>query len=200
MGFIMGFETCGLWFRLQLHQRQESPQPGPGIHFAPNSAAAFRRTEPELRRRADDVVRNRSPRWGSSRLTPRSRNGHRAGPTDTPDFSPAHLSCGRPTWCPVTVPHSGRPVDPRRPTSQGPGNRRSAPRRVCHRLRATAPHGMFGASCPRGAMNAPAVTTRERTRRTAPWPSSDARRRLRRSSGWRGRRSRGGPDRSRWCG
>src|ERR1700722_19291195 len=71
---------------------------------------------------------------------------------------------------------------------------------VRSRLQATAPETTFGEFMSEGAMNAPAVPTRERTRRTAPWPSSDARRRLSRSSGCQGRRSRGGPDTSRWCG
>ena len=44
------------------------------------------------------------------------------------------------------------------------------------------------------------VRTRAPTRRGSPWPASGARRRLRRSWRCRGRRSRGGPGRSRSCG
>jgi hypothetical protein len=97
----------------------------PRIPFAPEFGRHVLQIEPELRRHADSAVRNRSTRRRPFRLTARSRDCHRAGPTDTPDCSPAHLAFGRSTWCPLTVPSMGRPADPRRPTFQGRDNRRS---------------------------------------------------------------------------
>ena len=121
---------CGI--RLQPHQKEKVRCRARGFPFAFEFGRYDSPIEPELNRHADDVVRNRSPRCGSSRLTPRSRNSHRAGPTDTPDFSPAHLSCGRPTWCPVTVPLAGtaRRLE-RTPLAKGSNvGRRSA--KACH--------------------------------------------------------------------
>jgi hypothetical protein len=125
MGFILGCVTYGLWNPFAAGPRRKCPLAGQRSAFAPEFGRHDSPREPEPNRHEDDAVPNRNTRCRSSRLTPRSRDGLRAGPTDTPGFSPAHLSCGRSTWCPVTVPSMGRPADPRRPTSQGRDNRRS---------------------------------------------------------------------------
>jgi len=115
---------CGI--RLQPHQKEKVRCRARGFPFAFEFGRYDSPIEPELNRHADDVVRNRSPRCGSSRLTPRSRNSHRAGPTDTPDFSPAHVTCARPPGARSPFPiRDTRPADPRWPTSQGRDNRRS---------------------------------------------------------------------------
>jgi hypothetical protein len=134
MGLIMGCVTYGLCNPFAAAPKKKKsvgrPADSPRTREFGRDDSPI---EPELNRDADNAGRNRNTRCRSSRLTPRSRDGLRAGPTDTPGFSPAYLSCGRSTWCPVTVPSMGRPADPRRPTSWARDNRRYAlPSPSCH--------------------------------------------------------------------
>ena len=130
VGFLMGCATCGLWNPFTDAPKRKSPLPSPrtpadSLRTRVRPSRFANRTGAEKARRLcrpeQEYAMPPVPFDG-----PWSRDCHRAGPTDTPDCSPAHLAFGRSTWCPLTVRQLGRPADPRRPTSWARDNRRSA--------------------------------------------------------------------------